>query len=89
MVSDGDKEVLIDTDDKVVRHFLMINPYRIVVDFNKESHFRGNTLITNLKRIPQIALGNHDGFYRLVFYLDGHYTYNLEPTRAGYRLELR
>jgi hypothetical protein len=74
----------IKTSDKLIRNFLMINPHRIVLDFKREANFLSYK--RKLKTIPFIKLhiGNHDGYYRVVIYLDGKYRYETSSTAYGY-----
>lgn len=72
------KSMRIETDDKLLRHFMMIRPHRIVMDFERVTDFRSKTV--NLKRAPykNIRLGNHNGYYRAVVEVDGQYQYKVE-----------
>ena len=76
------------TKDKLVRSFTVPKPYKIVLDFKRETHF-------NKKRIKALNLpfksfffGEHRGYYRLVITLDGFYKFKVKKSNDGYRLKL-
>lgn len=71
------KSMKITTNDKLLRHFMMIKPHRIVMDFERETDFRSKS--KTLKQAPYktIRLGNHNGYYRAVIELDGQYNYKV------------
>lgn len=82
-------EIKIVTKDKKVRDFLITEPYKIVVDFMKESSFETKTI--NFQKAPFVSatIGNHDGFYRIAILLDGQYRYNVESVEGGYLIKLK
>ncbi len=71
------KSIKIETKDKLLRHFMMIKPHRIVMDFERATDFRSKTEKVNKAPLKSIRLGNHDGYYRAVIELDGQYKYKL------------
>jgi hypothetical protein len=84
----SEKTIQIKTDDKLRQNFLLVNPHRIVLDFEREANFLSYK--KTLKTVPftQLRLGNHDGYYRVVITLDGRYRYELESTHSGYRIQI-
>ena len=71
------------TKDKLIRNFLLAQPHRIVMDFEKDA-----SLNSYIKKIPKstftrIRVGNHKGYYRIVIELDGYYRYKLEKQSNG------
>ncbi|MDD3342342.1 MAG: AMIN domain-containing protein [Sulfurospirillaceae bacterium] len=84
-----DKQLKILTKDTKVRDFLINDPYKVVVDFQKISSFATKTV--ELKKLPFIAatLGNHDNFYRIAITLDGQYRYDIQKIEEGYLIRLK
>ncbi len=82
------KEITIKTEDKMKRHFLLINPHRIVLDFIRDADFLSYKKI--LKRVPftLLRMGNHEGYYRVVIDLDGHYRYSIDSIQSGYKIRI-
>ena len=78
----------IKTKDRLLHHFKLVKPERIVLDFKRDASF----LTKRFKgKIPfkRITLGNHKGYYRAVVELDGRYLYRVDRTDEGYLLILR
>jgi len=71
-------EITIFTKDSKMRDFLIADPYKVVVDFKKESTYMTKTLEFRKAPFVSAALGTHDGFYRIAILLDGHYRYDIE-----------
>jgi len=84
-----DKKILIETDDRLIRHFFLVDPFRIVLDFKKDADFL--TIKKNLKNhfIKKVIVGNHKGYYRVVIYFDAKYLYKLTKTEEGIKIEIR
>ena len=84
-----DKKILIKTNDKLIRHFFLVKPFRIVLDFQREADFL--TIKRTLKNyfIKKIVVGNHKGYYRAVIYFDAKYLYKLTKIKEGIKIELR
>lgn len=82
-------EITIFTKDSKMRDFLIADPYKVVVDFKKESTYPTKTL--EFKKAPFISatLGTHDGFYRIAILLDGQYRYDLQAFNGGYIIKLK
>lgn len=83
-----DKKLKIITQDKLLRHFSLVKPYRIIVDFQRDTNLKSYT-----KKIPntpfaKIRIGNHSGYYRVVLELDGQYKYILHKSENSYVFEL-
>jgi len=81
-------KLLITTQDKLIRQFMLVKPFRYVIDFKADKNFLTFTKKTN-SFIKKIVLGNHNGFYRIVLYLDGTYKVNTKKTDEGYLFEFR
>ncbi|WP_263833395.1 AMIN domain-containing protein [Sulfurospirillum oryzae] len=82
-------EITIFTKESKIRDFLIVDPYKVVVDFKKESTYTTKTL--EFKKAPFVSatLGTHDGFYRIAILLDGHYRYDIQPFNGGYIVKLK
>lgn len=78
-----DKEIYIKTNDTKMRDFLVSNPYKIVVDFEREVSFYTKTFELETKRFKNITIGNHSGYYRVVIELDGQYKYLINKVDDG------
>ncbi len=79
----SDKTLLVRTNDPLIRHFMMIKPHRIVMDFKRTTDFRSKSKLINTIPYKAIRLGNHDGYYRAVVELDGQYQYNVDNSEKG------
>lgn len=77
------------TKDSLLRHFIMVNPHRIVLDFKRDANFL--SYAKDVKTIPfkNVRIGNHDGYYRVVISLDGRYRYSVTPKENRYQITLR
>jgi hypothetical protein len=79
----SDKTIKIATDDPLLRHFMLVEPHRIVLDFKRDADFLSKSkLIEKGKPFTKIRLGNHKGYYRVVIELDGQYRYDIDK-RSG------
>jgi hypothetical protein len=81
-------KLLIQTTDKLIRHFMLVKPFRYVCDFKANKNFLTFSKKTN-SFIKKIVIGNHSGFYRVVLYLDGTYKIVTKKTDEGYLFEFR
>lgn len=82
-------EISIFTKESKIRDFLIADPYKVVVDFKKESSFGTKTLTLSTPPFVSATLGNHEGFYRIAILLDGHYRYDILPFNGGYIIKLK
>ncbi len=82
------KTIRINTKDKYLRNFLIVNPYRIVVDFKSDHTFSSFTRLLPNSIVKSIRVGNHDDFYRVVLELDGQYKYTFSQDSNGCALIL-
>jgi len=84
------KNFKIITKDSMIRHFLLVNPHRIVVDFKRDMNFKTySKQITTNTYFSKIRLGNHDGYYRIVIELDGYYAYRIQNKNNNYIFKLK
>jgi hypothetical protein len=81
-------ELQIDTNDKMIRDFLLTQPYRMVLDFKRDVNLKSQTKSLSGKVFKKISVGTHDGYYRVVVHLDGQYKYEKNKTSNGYSARL-
>ena len=79
-----DKSLKIITKDKKIRSFMLVDPYRIVMDFKAEYDFRSFHKALKNSIFKSIRIGNHRGYYRVVIELDGQYKYDLKKESDSY-----
>jgi len=73
------RDLRVISNDEMQRHFLLINPHRIVIDFKRDASFATKHFeIKKSTPFKNIHIGNHDGYYRVVIELDGQYRYKLK-----------
>ena len=78
----------IKTNDKLMRHFLLTKPHRIVCDFKRDISIRSyEKEISSNGVVTKVKLGNHKGYYRVVMELDGYYRYKLKVSKGTYIFE--
>lgn len=77
------------TKDKLLRHFMLPKPHRIVLDFKGSSRVLSKKYTQFKKPFKKIRLGNHDGYYRVVIELDGQYEYKEKRDHSGITLSVR
>ena len=82
-------DIKILTKDIKIRDLLVSEPYKVVIDFKKESSYPTKTVLLENPPFVSATLGNHDGFYRIVILLDGHYRYDLQSVDGGYSIKLK
>ena len=85
----SDKAIQIQTADEKIRDFLVTDPHKIVLDFKKEISFYTKVYNLKTKFFKSIAIGKHDGYYRVAIELDGKYLYNLKKVSKGYLINLK
>jgi len=83
------KSIKIITKDSKIRDFLVDEPYKIVLDFRRDTSFLTKTFHINRPPFVSVVLGNHDKYYRVVIQLDGQYIYNLKREKGDYIITLK
>lgn len=83
------KTLKIITEDKIIRNFLLVQPHRIVMDFQRDTSLETYVKENKNGIFSKIRIGNHDGYYRAVIELDGYYRYKMKKTTDGYTFKLR
>ena len=82
------KTLYVKTSDKNLRHFMVVKPYKIVLDFERDTSFYTRKLKVNQPPFSEVQMGNHDGYYRAAIWLDGPYKYNVETKEDGVLITL-
>lgn len=88
LLSSG-RSLKIVTTDEVLRNFLLVHPHRIVIDFKKSEEVKNYIKKDSQDIFKEVRIGNHDGYYRVVVELDGHYRYDFKKISDGYQIELK
>lgn len=72
------------------RHYIMQNPYRIVMDFTINKNFyKRNSYRIDEPYFKRLRYGLHETFLRIVLELDGNYVYTLEKHSDGVRIDVK
>jgi hypothetical protein len=85
----SDNHLKLTTTDKLIRHFMMINPHRVVMDFRRDTTFKSKNIVLHTKPFSMIKYGNHSNYYRIVAVLDGKYRYTLKREKNKITVTLR
>jgi hypothetical protein len=83
------KTVFIATKDKLIRHFFLVQPFRIVMDFKRDADFLTIKKTVKNSYVKKVVVGNHDGYYRVVIYFDAKYMYKIKKTDEGVKIEIQ
>ena len=82
------KTLKIVTNDKILRKFMLVDPHRIVIDFNRDTSLKTYTKQNKNSIFKKIRIGNHSKYYRVVIELDGEYRYKMKKIPNGYMFVL-
>lgn len=80
--------MFIATRKKMLRDFILPEPYRLVLDIEGAQANEFQKLTLNKKYFQDAELSTHEGFYRISLSLDGRYKYSIAPQRDGFVLSL-
>ena len=83
------KKILMKTKDKLIRHFFLVDPFRIVLDFKKEADFLTTKRDLENYFVKKVIVGNHKGYYRVAIFFDAKYLYKLTRTKKSVKIELK
>ena len=83
------KSIKILTKDQKIRDFSVDKPYKIVIDFKRDTNFLTKSFDINMPPFISVVLGNHDKYYRVAIELDGQYIYNLKKEKGDYIITLK
>ena len=82
------KTLKISTKDPQIQNFLMVNPYRIAIDFKGDYSFQSFLKEVSGSVFKSIRIGNHKGYYRVVVEFDGQYKYTFSQENGIYIFNL-
>ena len=82
-------QMKLSTSDKLIRHFMLPSPHRIVLDFKGSSQTLARKYSNFSSPFNQVRLGNHKGYYRVVVELDGQYEYHKKINKHGLTLTVK
>lgn len=82
-----DKKIKLYGSDKLLREFMISMPCRVVLDFESAKMVKNQTIKVSSSIFTDLRIGYHDGYYRMVFEVDGKYRYKLNKTPYGYDIE--
>ncbi len=72
------------------RHYIMQNPYRIVMDFEiNKKYYKKNSYRIDKPYFKRLRYGLHTHFLRIVLELDGSYVYSLEKHADGVKINVQ
>ena len=77
------------TKNRMIRHFLLTDPHRVVCDFKSKTDM--HSYVKKIKgdsKVKEVRFGNHKGYYRIVLTLDGLYRYKTQAIPEGYIITL-
>ena len=83
------KSLKVVTEDKMMRNFLLVQPHRIVMDFQRDTSMKSYVKSIPKNIFTKVRIGNHDKYYRVVIDLDGYYRYKMKKIPNGYIFNLR
>jgi len=81
-----EKQVLIETKDKLRREFTLKHPSRIILDFYGNTDFPPRFRTLGSSVFNQLKMAKHKGYYRVVFETGQKYSYKVAPYKYGYTL---
>jgi len=81
-----EKTMKIVTKDKILRHFMLASPHRIVIDFSRDTSFKPKEFKIDQEPYKKIRMGNHDKYYRAVIELDGQYRYKFQTSEKDHNI---
>jgi len=72
------------TKDKMLKHFKLKSPNRIVIDFERFDTIKPFSKTIDALRIKGLRVGHHDYFYRVSFKLNKSHKYKISKKPYGY-----
>ena len=84
------KRIVITYNGALKRHFVMQNPYRIVMDFEiNKKFYKQNRYTLNSPHFKRLKYGLHSNFLRIVLELNGSYVYDLGVLVDGVQIDVK
>lgn len=71
-------KLVLKSSSTILRHFILTDPNRIIIDIDYKGVFDTSEKILNQKVFRTLAVGHHGKFARLTVTLDGRYHYKIE-----------
>ncbi|MDU7693402.1 MAG: AMIN domain-containing protein [Helicobacter sp.] len=84
-----DNDLYITTKRKILRDFVLPEPFRIIIDFDKDAKDVEREINLDQKFFAKIDLISHREFYRAQITLDGNYEYEIKKSEDGFLLILK
>ncbi len=82
------QQIRISTNDKKYRHYMLVRPNRIVIDFEREIKFRNQTFNIDRGIFKELKiLKKGSARYRVVIYIEDGYRYKFDRDEEGYKIE--
>lgn len=82
-------KIKLNTNDEMISNFSIGNPSKIVLDFKSDTVSPTKNIRLSNSLFKRIDFGSHNGYYRLVIYLDGKYDYDIQKDSSGYLISLQ
>lgn len=77
-------DILIKYQGTLKKHFIMNNPYRIVLDFSSgDRNFNKSKIVIDKSPFKALKYGIHKDFVRIVLEIDGSYSYKVSQNERG------
>lgn len=84
------KRIIITYNGALKRHFVMQNPYRIVMDFEiNKKFYKQNRYTLDSPHFKRLKYGLHTKFLRIVLELNGSYVYDLGVLVDGVQIDVK
>ena len=84
------KSIFIAYNGRIKRHFVMQNPYRIVMDFEiNKKFYKQNRYTLNSPHFKRLKYGLHTKFLRIVLEMNGSYIYELGVREDGVQINVK
>jgi hypothetical protein len=84
----GQDRVVIKTEDSKKRHFMLVRPNRIIIDFFREVTLPNQTFKIEQGIFKEMKLSsNGSDSYRITIYIEDGYRYKLTRIKEGYEIE--
>ena len=84
------KSIFIAYNGRIKRHFMMQNPYRIVMDFEiNKKFYKQNRYTLNSPHFKRLKYGLHTKFLRIVLEMNGSYIYELGVREDGVQINVK
>ena len=81
------RNIFLKTKNRLIRHFFLVRPFRIILDFKRKSSFPTIKKKISNEFLQKVIVGAHRSFYRVVLVFDTNYKYKISKTQDGVRIE--